>query len=580
STGETLFPIGHNLPTYYVARYRPDVELAKMHAGGENYNRWWMYSRELGLEWEHALGWYRQMSAWRMDFLLRLAERLGFWYMLCLDTHQDFRGSKPWEGWPRNPYNAAMGGPCERPADFFTNPKAKAYYRKRLRYLVARYGWSTRVLCWEFGNEFEGWPGTPPEDLLAWHREMSDYLRRIDPYHHLITTSFWTPSGRDEIWSLPNLDIVQTHHYANSRVDMAQMVAADSRAKYEHYRKPHIYGEVGLDSRLRLENDDPKGYYLHNVIWAGLMSGAASTPMSWWHESYIDKYGLYGVYRGLAEFVRDVPLARYHWRPVELVSARWLEQPKLAPGDLALGGQFGWGKPEVTRFELSPLGEVDDPTQVPSLLQGQGHRDLQQPVTFVVTYPRPGKFVLHVDRVSNSGLVKVYLDGKLAAEFDLPCGEGLGKQSVWREQWKLWETVYDKDLVVPVPAGKHEIRVENEGKDWVRVSEYRFVGARGYGLPDHLVLGLRSGKMVLLWVRNRDFTWFNAEAGKVQPRPPCRLVLGDVAAGVYSVETWDPWEGKVIARTQVRASGGKLELDVPGLTQDIAFKLIREETGR
>ncbi len=579
STGQPLFPIGHNLPTYHVSSFLPDRELAKMHAGGENYNRWWMYSTELGLEFEHALGWYRQPSAWRMDFVLHLAEELGFWYMLCLDTHQDFRGTQGWEGWPNNLYNAALGGPCQTPAEFFTSAEAKAQYRKRLRYLVARYGWSTRVLCWEFGNEFEGWPDTPPEDLLAWHREMSDYLRELDPYRHLITTSFWTPAGRPDVWNLPNLDIVQTHHYANAPVDMARMVAADCRGKYDGYRKPHIYGEIGLDSRLRLESSDPQGFYLHNSIWAALMSGAASAAMSWWHESYIDKQDLYGIYRGLSEFVRDVPLQRYEWRPVEIAASEWTEPPGIPLADFTLTPAYGWGKPTVERFEVSPLGEVNDADQIPTLLQGQGHRDLQQPVSFVVTYPEPGRFVVHVDRVSNSGLLRVFLDGEQAAEFDLRCAEGLGKESVWREQWKLWETTYDEDVGVEVPAGRHEIRIENDGRDWVRVAAYRFIGARGFDIPDHLVLGLRSPDMILLWVRNDDFTWFNAVEGKVRRRPPCRLVLGDVAAGTYVVERWDTWEGRVVDTGEVQAQEQRIVLDVPELERDTAFRLIRKEAG-
>ena len=575
TTGEGVFPIGHNLPTYYVAKYLPERELEKMRSGGENYNRWWMYSRELGLEWEHAPGWYRQTAAWRMDFLLRLAQRLGFWFMLCLDTHQDFRGTNPWEGWPNNPYNAALGGPCKKPSDFFTSPQARAFYKKRLRYLVARYGWSTRILCWELGNEFEGWPGTPPEALRQWHQEMAGYLRAIDPYRHLITTSFWTPAGREEIWRLENIDIVQTHHYANRKVDMARIVAADCHEKFERYRKPHIFGEVGLHYRFTLEPEDTQGIWLHNAIWAALMSGAASTAMSWWHEGYIDRYGLYRVYRGLARFVEGVPLAKYHWRPVKVAEMRWLQEPEIKPGDITVAPLFGWGKPQVTRFEVSPTGDVNDPGQVPSLLQGHGHEDIRTPVTFVVSYPEDGKFVLHVDRVSRSGIVKIYVDGELAAEFDLPCGEGLGKESVWRERWKLWETVYDKDLSVDVPAGRHEIRVENDGGDWVRVAWYRFVGARDYRQPDHLVLGMRCSRMVIAWVRNGDAAWFNVVAGKVKPRPPAAIRLADVRAGRYRVEYWDTWDGNVVRTEDVTTAGDGLTIHVPRLERDIAIKALR-----
>jgi hypothetical protein len=71
-------------------------------------------------------------------------------YMLCMDTHQDFRQ----DGWKANPYNAAQGGPCGTAGAWFTNETAKAFYRRRLRYTVARWAYSPQVMCWEFGNEF------------------------------------------------------------------------------------------------------------------------------------------------------------------------------------------------------------------------------------------------------------------------------------------------------------------------------------------------------------------------------------------------------------------------------------------
>lgn len=37
--------------------------------------------------------------------------------------------------------------------DFFTNERARADYKQRLRYLVARYGYSTSIFAWEFFNE-------------------------------------------------------------------------------------------------------------------------------------------------------------------------------------------------------------------------------------------------------------------------------------------------------------------------------------------------------------------------------------------------------------------------------------------
>ncbi|MGD9518141.1 MAG: hypothetical protein AB7W28_01375, partial [Armatimonadota bacterium] len=176
-----------------------------------------------------------------------------------------------------------------------------------------------------------------------------------------------------------------------------------------------------------------------------------------------------------------------------------------------------------------------------------------------------------------SGLLKVFLDGKQVAQFDLPCGESLGKTSVFREQWNLWETTYDQDFTVDVPAGRHEIRLENEGGDWIRVQSYKFLGARDYMVPDHLVLGLGSPHLILLWVRNNDFTWYNAVEGKVARRPPCRLTFSGAAPGEYTIETWDTWEGKVVSTSHMTVKGGELVIDLPAIERDVALKLIRKE---
>ena len=36
-------------------------------------------------------------------------------------------------------------------------------------------------MCWEFGNEFEGWAGSPAETVIEWHREMAPFWLRLTP---------------------------------------------------------------------------------------------------------------------------------------------------------------------------------------------------------------------------------------------------------------------------------------------------------------------------------------------------------------------------------------------------------------
>jgi hypothetical protein len=163
--GEGYFPVGHNLPIYHVRGQLGPQGMEKFAAAGENYNRWWMCSYGFGIE-AVELGRYRQPAAARIDLVLEQARELGMYYMMCMDTHQDYRKS----GWEANPFNAARGGPCATPGEWFTSEEARDYYRKRLRYSVARWGYSPHVLCWEFGNEIQGWAGAKADDQLAWHR--------------------------------------------------------------------------------------------------------------------------------------------------------------------------------------------------------------------------------------------------------------------------------------------------------------------------------------------------------------------------------------------------------------------------
>ncbi len=145
------------------------------------------------------MGRYADVPAFRIEQILDLAEQYGLEVQLVLNDHGQF-SSHVNPRWYDNPYNAANGGPVpeDDPAAFFSNPAAKDLFKQRLRYLVARYGAYRDILAWELFNEtqFIGRADKNPfgsqqvrDDLVAWHAEMAAYLRSLDPYDHLITTS-------------------------------------------------------------------------------------------------------------------------------------------------------------------------------------------------------------------------------------------------------------------------------------------------------------------------------------------------------------------------------------------------------
>ena len=573
--GEGHVPVGHNVPIYRSSNGMSQKDiLEKMAAHGENWNRWWMSKGGLGIEWEPKLGWYRQGQAAKLDMLLDDAGRLGMYYMLCMDTHQDFRQ----DGWRANPYNAEQGGPCQKAGDWFTNAAAKALYRKRMRYTVARWAYSPQVMCWEFGNEFEGWADSSQESIIAWHREMAPLLAALDPYDHIISTSWWSKTGPEACWQIPEMALVQTHSYANNDLNVALEAHAYCLTQWNGFQKPHLFAEFGIRSHNFSAEDDPTGRAIHNTVWAAVASGACGAPMPWWHENYIEPKNLYFHFQAIRNFLSGLPFGTEAWRQVAVTTPQPVSQPaRPSQRDAVALTRGGFRKPAANVFQVSSEGVVSNAEELLSLLHGGGHRDLVNPPTFEVTYPHDGSFIVHVDKVSHSGVLKVFIDEQLALERDLPCGEGQGKS--WRHvpQWKLWESVYDEDIRVPVKAGLRRIRVENHGKDWVSVPRYVFTGCRAHERQEAVCYALAAPSVAVAWIQNGDSTWVNHARSPAEIRsfPPAAYTLEGFADGAYEVEWWETWKGVPQRRETVRAEGGKLTLTPGPVATDLAAKIMR-----
>lgn len=252
-----------------------------------------------------GLGRYYEKTAKRLDEILRLAEEKGVYIMLAHDYHGLFKDYiDRWASnaeWRTCPYNAANGGPCETPTDFFTNAEAKKIYKKRLRYMVARWGFSTYLACWEFWNEIDNvmeWQGVPAEAITTWHREMADYLKEIDPYEHLVTTSvvYREVPG---LWDIENLDFTQHHNYGPTNDMKTSILNYVNR-----FQKPDVVGEYALGWKGP-GKDQPAELYegkMHNGLWRGMFSPTPVLPLTWWWEWHLQKQH-YHHFRAAADFV-------------------------------------------------------------------------------------------------------------------------------------------------------------------------------------------------------------------------------------------------------------------------------------
>ncbi|MES2376191.1 MAG: DUF5060 domain-containing protein [Bacteroidota bacterium] len=274
-------------------KYDYEYMLPSLAAHGGNFFRTWVCAFNLPLDWhrnfnsnryEASDAYYNPSAIKKIDRLFNLCDSLGLYVMLTLG--------------PGN-YSPRDGGFSPSAADFFVNPKSKARYKNRLRYFVARWGYSTKVGAWEFFNEVDnvqfGNRNKPisADSIVTWHGEMSTYLKSLDPYHHLITTSI---SHRDlkGMNDLPSLDFNQKHIYKNT----ASIPASIARYEWD-FNKPYVIGEYSYewdwsknfdDFAPEMDSDFKRG------LWYGLFSPTPILPMSWWWE-YFDNRKTDGYFK-------------------------------------------------------------------------------------------------------------------------------------------------------------------------------------------------------------------------------------------------------------------------------------------
>jgi hypothetical protein len=317
-------------------RYHYEYMLGTLASDGGNFFRTWMCPWNLPLEWKTVANtnryrnddhYFNGSAIERLDEVVSLADELDVYMMLTLDNSGDLQGGN----WRRNSYNIADGGSAATAQDFFTDPCARAQYRDRLRYLVARWGYSPHVAVWEFFNEIDnlmyGLPQRIPDEVITqWHTEMAGYLKSIDPYHHLVSTSIShrPVAGLDQIASL---DFNQRHIYGHDGRSQVATFPSVLRQSLAAQAKPLVIGECGFEWDWNRNFDDYASGMdsdFKRALWLGLFSPTPILPMSWWWE-YFDHRGM-TPYLKHVRSVLDQMLSAGHGSFAE-TQARWNGPP-------------------------------------------------------------------------------------------------------------------------------------------------------------------------------------------------------------------------------------------------------------
>ena len=577
SDGRPLPFIGANV-CWHGARgtYDYDDWFAAMSHAGENYARLWMCPWAFGIETEtNSLTRYRLDRAWQLDTVLNRAEQLHIYLLLCLDYHGMFETQVDVFGgnnyWPRNPYNVANGGPCANQTAFFTNTTARAIYQKRLRYLIARYGYSQNLFAWEFFNEIDNvYQYLNASSVASWHAAVGAWLRTNDPFRHLVTTSLTGGSDRPEIWTLPQLDFATYHSY--NEPGPASRLATVAQSFLSRYQKPVMIGEFGIDYRGWARANDPYLRGLRQGVWGGALGGSVGTGMSWWWEN-LHSENVYPLYQALGSILNRTRWSGGAWKAIGLQTSG--PPPATVGNPLTNGSPFAAQLTPSGQWGAKPSGQLALPNSdaagyaastLNSFVHGTAHAELRVPFRLSAWLTNSARLVMHLNSVSDGAVLTVRVDGVETYRTNLPNLDG-GYQV---------NNEYNADIPANLPAGNHLIEIRNAGGDWfyldwVRLEQVLPAAYPGGWEPSPSSIGLQGDRESLVYVLAPGGVFPAGATNATLPLQQNKAVtLTNWPAGTFLAQWFDPATGQRLGDTQSTTTNRILTLPLPDFREDLA----------
>lgn len=240
------------------------------------------------------------------DRLLEAHAENDLYMDLVLLYHGMFIAEGNDKGWKECTFNKETnGGYLESPAEFFKSPRAKKDIKCYLRYMIARYGYSRNLFCWELFNEADSCEADP-DDVIEWHKEMTDFIRINDCHEHMITTSACrnrSPLIFDDIY-----DFISMHRYGEP--DNVKLIVHEAYMAATEFDRPILVAESGNSWRGPFLSRITR----HQSVWTGIMGNTAGTAMNWWWDR-VDEYekeigeplSCYKDFAIAADFAKRIP---------------------------------------------------------------------------------------------------------------------------------------------------------------------------------------------------------------------------------------------------------------------------------
>lgn len=269
-------------------------ELEKLKTSGGNYFRMMIFPFSYEIEFEQLGNYYNRMHcAWELDKLLETCNALDLIIHLTLSYGVEFTranskasyGMSLWD-WDSNS-QSDDNGYCynkivKNPEDFLTNPVALEFYQNKIRYFIARWGYSTNIGVLELMNEVKNkFPDEGDAKKIAnWHGTISTYIKTVlNHKNHLIGVNYATlpdEKAGDNSYELYFIDVISRNKHRTS-VDRKDFIK-DSKF-LNKFDKPILYAEIGTaDDQTNLCDDNITWI---KDLWFTNFSGFSGVGLNW-----------------------------------------------------------------------------------------------------------------------------------------------------------------------------------------------------------------------------------------------------------------------------------------------------------
>lgn len=526
--GQPFWPIGINtawnggpnrqVPSYFRTMNRSGMNWARVWAcHWDNRNPYWL--EKPPHPQDNTMS---ELALDRWDDVIEAAEREDIKFQLVLFHHGQFSTDVN-PNWGEHPWNVKNGGFLANAADFFTDPEAKRRTKMMLRYFVARYSASPSIMAWELFNEVQFVERVRKQNDWAtvgkWHDEMAKYIRSIDPYKHLITTS---SELEKPIWK--EMDYMQGHGYPPSVSGM--LLGTENK-----WGKPMFFGEIG-----------PGGAGEGNAtrdaqragIWAGFFAGHSGAGQYWFWDQ-MNPAG-YDEYKFSTDILKTLPTPRSFKKQKVGVKVETGADLVFTPGR-------GWEPSAQTTFNLPQDASPASSGKLSAYIQGVNNRAMQpKPLTFKFTASKPGALKIRATEVSGGAdaHLTVTVNKQVVLDRDFKKGTRL--------------TGPDSTLTIPFVSGRNEIVINNTGTDWVNLNRYTFSEIA----PLATVMGAKSGNTVVV------------HAKALSENTPIQLMGTGLANGLVNIALYDLDTKRKQTLTRM-IEGGRITLALPSKEQIIVL---------